>query len=165
MGKFNSQMLSQKTNEWGTPKKLFDRLDKEFNFTLDSCASSWNYKVDNYYTIEDDALSKEWKGIVWCNPPYSNVGDSVKKAYEESLKGAIVVMLIFSKTDTRYWHDFVMKADEIRFIKGRVKFEKHEDTITESHSPSAPAPSSIIVFKPKPRQNTPILSAFNLKEE
>jgi site-specific DNA-methyltransferase (adenine-specific) len=159
MGKFNSQMLSQNTNEWATPKVLFDKLNKEFNFTLDACASSWNNKVDNYFSLENDALQQDWKGVVWCNPPYSNVSDWVKKAYEESEKGAVVVMLIFSKTDTKYFHNFVMKADEIRFIKGRVKFEKHEDTITKSHSPSAPAPSCVVVFRNNNKQS-PTISSY-----
>lgn len=63
-----------------------------------------------------------------------------KKAYEESKKGSIVVCLIPSRTDTKYWHDYIFKyAYDIRFIRGRLKFG---DVKTP-----APFPSAIIVFK------------------
>jgi len=47
-------------------------------------------------------------------------------------------MLIPSRTDTKYWHDYIMKADEIRFIKGRLKFGNAKN--------SAPFPSCVVVF-------------------
>ena len=73
------------------------------------------------------------------NPPYGReVGVWIEKAYKESLKGAIVVCLIPSRTDTKYWHDYCMKANEIRFIKGRLKFGDSKN--------SAPFPSAIVIF-------------------
>lgn len=74
------------------------------------------------------------------NPPYSQIADWIKKAYEESLKGVTVVCLIPSRTDTRYWHSYCMKASEIRFIKGRLKFSNNKN--------SAPFPSAIVIFRP-----------------
>ena len=77
------------------------------------------------------------------NPPYGReIGLWVAKAYTESLQGALVVCLIPSRTDTRYWHDYVMKADEIRFIEGRLRF-------VGKASESAPFPSAIVIFQPK----------------
>jgi site-specific DNA-methyltransferase (adenine-specific) len=152
MGKFNTQMLTENTDEWETPDKLFKKLDDEFHFTLDSCASDENHKVDNYYTIKTDGLRSPWSGVVWCNPPYSNIADWIKKGYEEAQKGCTVVMLIYSKTDTKYWHNHVMKADEIRFIKGRVTFKGAKNT--------SPAPSSIIVFRPYSKTKVPVLSTY-----
>ncbi len=77
-------------------------------------------------------------GVNFVNPPYSRIKDWCQKAYNESRKGKRVVMLIPSRTDTQYWHDYIMKAKEIRFIKGRLKFgdSKH----------NAPFPSAIIIF-------------------
>mgnify|MGYP003139136647 CR=1 FL=1 len=72
-----------------------------------------------------------------CNPPYSKIGEFVKKAYEESLKGCTVVMLIPSRTDTKYWHDYCIYG-QIRYIKGRLKFGNAKN--------SAPFPSCIVVF-------------------
>lgn len=89
----------------------------------------------------------DWKliggGSNYVNPPYGNeIPKWIKKGYEESQKGKTVVFLIPSRTDTKWWHDYCMKADEIRFIKGRLKFDEHEN--------SAPFPSALVIFRSKP---------------
>ena len=135
---------SSKTNEWSTPQAFFDELNKEFNFTLDPCATSENAKCNKYFTVEDDGLKQDWsKDTVFMNPPYGReIKYWVQKAYEESLKGATVVCLIPSRTDTKYWHDYIFgKADDIRFLKGRLKFGGSKNP--------APFPSAVIVYKGK----------------
>lgn len=86
-------MFSSKTNEWETPQDLFDKLDQEFNFTLDPCATDENAKCDRYYTIKEDGLKQSWKGeTVFCNPPYGRqIKDWVKKCYTESLGGGLLL--------------------------------------------------------------------------
>ena len=133
---------SSKTNEWSTHQAFFDELNKEFNFTLDPCATSENAKCTKYFTVEDDGLKQDWsKDVVFMNPPYGReIKYWVQKAYEESLKGATVVCLIPARTDTTYWHDYIFgKADDIRFIKGRLKFGGSKNP--------APFPSAIIIYK------------------
>ncbi len=133
-------MFSSNDMTWETPQWLFDKLDKEFHFTLDVCALPETAKCKNYYTPQIDGLKQDWEdNICWMNPPYGReVGVWIEKAYKESLKGAIVVCLIPSRTDTKYWHDYCMKANEIRFIKGRLKFGDSKN--------SAPFPSAIVIF-------------------
>lgn len=83
-----SGMMSSLTDDWATPRYVFDALDREFHFTLDVCASDHNHKVDTYYTKENDGLSQEWKGTCWMNPPYGRtIGNWVKKAYESARGG------------------------------------------------------------------------------
>ncbi|MCG2552858.1 phage N-6-adenine-methyltransferase [Staphylococcus epidermidis] len=133
---------SSKSNEWATPQNLFDELNDEFNFTLDPCATDENAKCSKYFTIEDDGLSKDWSNdVVFMNPPYGReIKKWIKKAYEESLNGATVVCLIPARTDTTYWHDFIFdKADNIRFLRGRLKFGNSKN--------SAPFPSAIVVYR------------------
>mgnify|MGYP001239103321 FL=1 len=98
---------SSKTDNWATPQSFFDRLNAEFDFTLDPCADKDNAKCSRYYTADDDGLAQDWAGErVFMNPPYGRViGDWIRKAYEESLKGTLVVALIPARTDTRYWHE------------------------------------------------------------
>lgn len=134
-------MYTSNSEEWGTPKGLFDRLNKEFNFTLDICASKENAKCTKYYTKEEDALKQEWGGVIWMNPPYGRrIGNWVKKAKETARQGkATVVCLLPARTDTAWWHDYVMKANEIRLIRGRLRFGDGKG--------SAPFPSAIVVFK------------------
>lgn len=136
--------FSSKSNEWTTPQHLFDELNQEFNFTLDPCATEENAKCSKHFTIEDDGLSKDWSNdVVFMNLPYGReIKKWIKKAYEESLNGATVVCLIPARTDTMYWHDFIFdKADDIRFLKGRLKFGNGKN--------SAPFPSAIVVYKYK----------------
>ena len=134
-------MYTSNSEEWGTPQELFNRLNKEFNFTIDICASKENTKCPKYYTKEEDALKQEWGGVIWMNPPYGRqIGNWVKKAKEIARQGkAPVVCLLPARTDTAWWHDYAMKADEIRFIKGRLKFGDGKG--------SAPFPSAIVIFK------------------
>ena len=136
-------MFSSKTNEWGTPEDFFAKLNKKFKFTLDPCCTASTAKCEKYYTREDDGLSRSWKNeVVFVNPPYGDISKWVKKAYEESNhNNATVVMLIPSRTDTKYWHEYVMKADAIYFIKGRLKFTNGNDKQN-----SAPFPSALVVF-------------------
>jgi phage N-6-adenine-methyltransferase len=134
-------MYTSNSEEWGTPQKLFNRLNEEFNFTLDICASKENAKYHKYHTKEKDALKQEWGGIIWMNPPYGRqIGNWVKKANEAARQGkATVVCLLPARTDTAWWHDYAMKANEIRLIRGRLKFGDGKG--------SAPFPSAIVVFK------------------
>mgnify|MGYP002410489307 CR=1 FL=1 len=134
-------MFSSKNMNWETPQNLFDKLDSEFHFTLDVCATKETAKCKNYYTPEIDGLKQDWQGIVYMNPPYGRklLKLWIKKAYEESLKGITVICLIPARTDTLYFHNYCMKAKEIRFIKGRLKFVGAKDP--------APFPSAIIVFR------------------
>jgi phage N-6-adenine-methyltransferase len=136
-------MFSSKSNDWATPQSFFDKLNNIFGpFTLDAAASADNHKVSKYFTEADDSLIQDWSGhTVFLNPPYGRaLKDWVKKSYEEGQKdNTTVVMLIPARTDTKYWHDYVMKADEIRFVRGRIKFGDETN--------SAPFPSAVVVFR------------------
>ena len=117
--------------DWKTPKAFYEKLNEEFHFTFDPCPANPTF----------DGLNIEWGGISFCNPPYGReIPKWIKKGYEEYLKGKTVVFLIPSRTDTSYWHDFIMKATEIRFIRGRLKFDDQPNP--------APFPSAVAIFKP-----------------
>lgn len=135
-------MFSSATDLWATPQDFFDKLNDEFHFTLDPCATIENAKCKRFYTMAEDGLKQDWKGeTVFCNPLYGRaIYDWVKKCYTESRKPeTVVVALIPARTDTRYFHEFVYhKAKEIRFVKGRLKFGNAKD--------SAPFPSMVVVF-------------------
>jgi site-specific DNA-methyltransferase (adenine-specific) len=137
--------FSSKSNDWGTPIDLYKKLDEEFSFTLDPCASEYNHKCSKYFTKKDDGLKQDWSNeIVFMNPPYGRqIKNWIKKAYTESLKGATVVCLIPARTDTLYWHDYIFKyAKDIRFLKGRLRFVKNGEI-----GDPAPFPSAVVIFK------------------
>lgn len=127
---------------WETPQDFFDKLNKEFHFTLDACATSENTKCEKFYSPEIDGLSQPWDGIVWCNPPYGrNIWRWVLAASVASgARGSTVVMLLPARTDTKWFHDYIYGKAEIRFVKGRLKFGGSKN--------SAPFPSMIVIFRP-----------------
>jgi site-specific DNA-methyltransferase (adenine-specific) len=149
-------MFSSKESNWETPQDFFDKLDDHYKFDLDPCATRETAKCEDYYTEEDDGLSKEWgrNRRVFVNPPYGkDIKKWIQKAYDESRKGNIVVMLIPSRTDTSYWHEYCMKASEIYFIKGRLKFG--------GATSGAPFPSAVVVFNGYYRGLTPMMMSIS----
>lgn len=140
----NTQVMFSSANEvWATPQDFFDKLNEEFQFTLDPCATADNHKCARFFTVQDDGLKQDWGGdTVFCNPPYGRnvTGTWVKKAYEESRKpNTVVVCLLPSRTDTQWFHDFILGKAEIRFVKGRLKFG--------DGSNSAPFPSLVAIYR------------------
>lgn len=133
--------FGSRTCEWPTPKWLFDALDREFRFTLDPCSTHQNAKCKEHFTIEDDGLLQSWRNqVVFMNPPYGRaIAKWMEKAYNERDHGATVVCLVPARTDTAWWHNWAMKG-EIRFLRGRVKFEGAISV--------APFPSAVVVFRP-----------------
>jgi len=130
----NRILFSSTHNHWATPKYLYEALDKEFHFDMDPCPLYGEHMIDG--------LTKEWGQCNFVNPPYGRkIGPWIKKGYEEWQKGKTVVFLIASRTDTKWWHDYVMKATEIRFIKGRLRFDGAKN--------NAPFPFCIVVFRAK----------------
>jgi phage N-6-adenine-methyltransferase len=133
--------FSSETDLWSTPQDFFDKLNFIYQFNLDPCTDGKNSKCEDYFTKEDDGLSQDWSGKrVFMNPPYGReIKQWMKKAHEESLKGALVVCLVPSRTDTFWWHEYAMKG-RIEFLRGRLKFGDAID--------SAPFPSAVVVFEP-----------------
>lgn len=146
----NKVLLSSNKMDWRTPDDFFRELDREFHFDLDAAANDENAKCANYFTPETDGLKADWGGhTVFCNPPYGRqVGKWVKKGYEESRKPeTTVVMLIPARTDTSYYHEYIFngKADEIRFLRGRLRFEDENGNPKDT----APFPSALIIWRSK----------------
>ena len=110
--------------EWETPQNFFDTLNREFGFTLDVCAFGHNAKCNKFFCPQDNGLSKKWEGTCWCNPPFDKtMGEWIKKAHCSAQKGATVVCLFPGNYhDNKWWHNFVMRSSEIRYIRGRLKF-------------------------------------------
>jgi site-specific DNA-methyltransferase (adenine-specific) len=167
-------MFSSEDNSWETPPELFKIYDDQYHFTLDVCATPENTKCEKYFTIEDDGLKQNWSNdICWMNPPYSEPEqlckpnckkkrcekrgyhldkyepgqvDWVKKAYEESCKGTVVICLLPARPDTKMFHKYIWDSKNkkpkegviVDFIKGRIKFVGAES--------SAPFPSMVVIF-------------------
>ena len=137
-------LFSSKHQAWETPGWLFQLLDEWFNFDCDAAASVDNALCDVFLDKKANALKIEnWPGqSIWLNPPYGRaVGLFTAKAVEQAALGKVVVMLVFARTDTKWWHDYAMKASYIFLIQGRLKFKKGGEK-----AGAAPAPSAVLVF-------------------
>jgi len=135
--------FSSKTCEWTTPPELFAKLDAEFAFDLDPCATAENATCERYFTVEDDGLAQTWTGRVFMNPPYGRHGGGIKawmrKAYESAQTTAeLVVCLIPARTGSAWFQDYAMRG-EVRFLRGRLRFSGSET--------GAPFDSAVAVFR------------------
>lgn len=144
----NSGMMSSNKADWETPQDLFDNLDNIFGFTLDAAANPINAKCKNFFTEKkNNALKEEWHGRVWLNPPYgTEIKYWVEKARHESAQDycELVCVLLPARTDTKYFHNDIMRASEVWLMKGRLKFV--------GAPTSAPFPSMIVIFDGEDRE-------------
>lgn len=154
-------MTSSKTDQHATPRKLAAELVQEFGIETDVCADASNAVVPKFFSLEQNGLLQEWKGVNFMNPPYGkgekvcgpkcekkkcakrgshclvyvpSINDWMRKATESADAGAIVVCLVPSRTDARWWHDWIepvrlgRKPGHLRFIRGRLKFGNAKST-------------------------------------
>ena len=132
----NRALFSSISETWSTPVELYAALDREFRFTLDPCPVRLPREA-GLPLFGTDGLTISWAGErVFCNPPYGRgLGSWLAKAREADL----CVFLLPARTDTRWWHQYALAADEIRFIRGRLRFN--------GAASGAPFPSVIIIFR------------------
>lgn len=135
-------LFSSERDDWETPPILFRQLNEKYHFTLDVCATKENAKCQRYFTKEENGLEQDWgRHSAFMNPPYGRaIINWVRKAYLASQQGATVVCLLPSRTDTAWWHDYVIPYGKITFLRGRIRFV---DALY-----SAPFPSAVVVFYP-----------------
>ena len=160
----NSPLFSHASDDWATPASVFRPLLAKYHFTLDGAANAQNRLLPRWLGLgglAEDALTYDWSGEkVWINPPYSLCREFLEKATWEAIDHSVLsVVLIPSRTDTRYFHDFVWDTDtcapypwvrSLNFIKGRIRFVSSKPLRKGSSRNSAPFPSVVIEFGPIP---------------
>lgn len=149
-------LFSKASDLWGTPAAVFQHYHTRYAFTIDAAANAQMTLLPRWWgpdsRLSTDALAVSWAGeTCWLNPPYSRVKDFTRKARLEQLEQRVTtVMLIPSRTDTAYWHDYIWNTAahtwqhgiQGQFLRGRLKFRDARGT---SMNP-APFPSVVIVF-------------------
>lgn len=124
MSDFTLSHISGSDN-WQTPADLYAKLDGEFHFNDDPCPIGGEH-----------GLERPWGTSVFMNPPYSKPTPWVRKAYHESQQGKTIVGLLRGDTSTQWFHDWVLPYADLRFIRGRVRF----------NGKPAPFPSIIAIW-------------------
>lgn len=128
-------------DNWKTPSDFYNKLNKEFNFNFDPCPLNHNISLWN-------GLEIEWKERNFINPPYSRKLKEafINKAYQESLKGKLCVMLLPVSTSTKIFHEIILPNAKIKFIKGRIKFEGHNTKNELVKNKSGMHDSMLVIF-------------------
>jgi hypothetical protein len=129
----NKVLFRSQSCDYRTPVAIYKMLDNEFHFDDDPCGLNCDLPLL-------DGLNRDWGSMTFLNPPYGTQTIKwLKKAYEQYQQGKTIICLVASRTDTKWWHEYCMKATEIRFIRGRLKFGTMKF--------NAPFPSAIVIFK------------------
>ena len=137
-------------DDWATPQALFDKLNEEFHFTLDVCALPVNAKCARYFSPAEDGLLQSWSGeCCWMNPPFGKAIEGwLKKAATHTTDAKwgeyadVVVALVPTRTNAPWWHDYVMHAAEIRFIRKKVSFVGNKNGVAFTGH-------ALVVFRPR----------------
>jgi site-specific DNA-methyltransferase (adenine-specific) len=135
------------SDNWSTPSYLYDELNKEFNFDFDPCPL-----MEGELEDDKDGLLIEWGERNFINPPYSRKikDEFVKRAVGMSENGKLCVMLLPVSTSTKLFHDWIKpNADEIRFLRGRVKFSGVNTKGEFVKNKAGMHDSMIVIFRPK----------------
>jgi site-specific DNA-methyltransferase (adenine-specific) len=140
--KYHQAMMTSLNQDWRTPQRIYDELNKEFHFDFDPCPNNPHF----------DGLEVEWGNSNFINPPYGRIivgkykGKSlqdlfVKRAFEESLKGKLSVLLIPVRTSSKRWQNYILNQEhvEIRFMSKRFKFSDYSEV--------APFDSAVVIFR------------------
>ena len=132
---------------WRTCPDLFAALDARFSFVLDACAAPVNALCDRFWTVDDDALTQDWRvgGYVFCNWPFSRATNNpfAQKMADEARKGAQIVALGPAAPNAQHWHTLTGACDEVWCFDGRLGYG---DPVTGEIQKGPPFESALYVF-------------------
>ncbi len=106
----------KRRQSWRTPPAFFERLNAEFNFTLDGASDDANGLLEKCSTAE---APRQWGGErVFCNPPWSNILPFIELAPTAEL----AVVLVPARTNARWFHRALDLGATPIFFKPKLKF-------------------------------------------
>jgi phage N-6-adenine-methyltransferase len=126
MSLFEHRFHEDSSDEFGTPIQFVRPLaDSLGGFDVDPASGAEAQPLaSTRFTEDDDGLAQEWHGNVWLNPPFSEKTEWVRKARREVRAGRAdtVVVLLPVDTSTSLFHEEVVDATAICFVRGRLSF-------------------------------------------
>ena len=133
---------SDQVDDRGTDPAFIAQLVERFGaFHLDVAAAEHNTKARRWYDREQDGLAQPWDGQrIWCNPPYSDCGAWVQKAWHEwrhTPKIDLIAMLLpANRVEQGWWQDHVEPFRDrpgsplrVEFLRGRMRFSRPQAVI------------------------------------
>lgn len=161
-GYSGSKTALSSRESWRTPEPIFNALNKEFKFSLDVAASDKNHLVDEYYTIENCALTQDWIAPIfsyaWCNPPYSDPLLWIEQSIRQSCRGIGTVMLVPQDQSSVWFLRSINTCDEVRIITGgRVEFIHPETGKSIEDNQSG---SQFLIWHPLRERGTGVITRY-----
>ena len=132
-------------DDWRTPHRIFSEWNSRFWFDVDCAADEANALCEKFMAQKPtahkgytgNALHDSWEvgAAAWLNPPFSEAGKFAKAAIRNAPLARVVVVLVPSATDTRYWKALAESASEVWMSRGRIKFVNPETNAPQSNNP------------------------------
>ena len=141
-------LMTSGKDDWQTPDKILDCVhDMCAVIGLDPCAGNDTDLAVSNMTIDEDGLSLGWQkqGLVYVNPPYSELKLWVPKVIKEAKEGAEILMLVPARTDTVSFQLAMRWCNAVCFVAGRLKYLDKGKPCKNS----APFPSAVLYFGSK----------------
>ena len=163
MGKYD---FTAQRDDYLTPSEIvqyvLDMNDLE-QFDCDVCCfqsnipAKFRYKKDGLFLdsgakiSDSDGLKGAWFPVNWCNPPFPLCKQFIRKASEEQKRGRTTYMLIPARTETKYWHDYILDGGrasnptvDVEFLRKGICFLNPD---TREKMPVFKNPLALVKFK------------------
>ena len=121
-----------KSNEWYTPKYVFDALKCMFDLDV-AAPKNIITNVPAYINIYENSLYMPWAGFVWMNSPFEGRNGLIPWL-DKFFKHGDGICLTPDRTSANWWQDAFKKCDACLFVSGKIKFI--DENGDEGKSPS-----------------------------
>jgi hypothetical protein len=119
-----------KSDDWYTPKYIFEALGLHFNTDVASPSDGPRYvPCDNW--ISSGSLDKSWRGLIWMNPPFGH--QSTKRLWlRKFIQHGDGVALVPDRTSAPWFQEAAPLMDAICFVSPKIKFERPDGSCGQS---------------------------------
>lgn len=118
-----------KSDDWYTPKYIFDALGCTFD--LDPAAGGLSLNVPTHRRYFDAGLEKVWHGFVWLNPPFGG-RNGIVPWLNKFFDHGNGIALVPDRTSAPWWQDAARRANALLFVSPKIRFERPNGTVGKS---------------------------------
>lgn len=109
------------TNEWYTPRHVFEAMGVHFDLDVASPLASCPADDFCHEVYVRESLERAWFGFVWMNPPFGG-RNGIAPWLDKFFAHGDGVALTPDRTSAPWWQEYAPKADAILFVAKKLKF-------------------------------------------